>query len=92
MKRRVAVLLALIAILILAGSAIAMSSTNYRLDWFIPMTGGGGGLASSANYAVNVTVGQSVIGASSSTNYQDGLGYWYRGTGPYYLYLPLILR
>jgi hypothetical protein len=94
MRRLTTILLPALALLLLlsAGSALAMSSANYRLDWFTPLTGGGGGPASSANYAINVTVGQSVIGASSSTNYQVGLGYWYRGMGPYYLYLPLIMR
>ena len=66
----------LMILLLLAGSALAMSSPNYRLDWFTPMTGGGGGPASSANYAANFTVGQTVIGASASENYGSGLGYW----------------
>jgi hypothetical protein len=50
---------------------------NYRLDWFTIMTGGGGGPASSATYAANFTVGQTVIGTSASENYGSGLGYWY---------------
>ena len=40
---RTAILLTLVALLLLADSAPAMSSTNYRLDWFTPLTGGGGG-------------------------------------------------
>ena len=92
MRRRVTVLLALTAILLLAGSALAMSSTNYRLDWFTPMTGGGGAPASSASYAVNFTVGQTAIGASSSANYGAGLGYWYGAVAQFRIYLPLVLR
>jgi len=92
MRRRVTILLALTAILLLAGSALAMSSTNYRLDWFTPMTGGGGAPASSASYAVNFTVGQTVIGASSSANYGAGLGYWYGAVAQFRIYLPLVLR
>jgi hypothetical protein len=89
MKR--AMLSLLVVVLLLgAGGVLAMSSTNYRLDWFTPLTGGGGP-ASSANYAVNLTVGQSVIGTSSSTNYAVGLGYWY-GIGRYRTYLPLVVR
>jgi hypothetical protein len=81
-----------VALLLLAGNALAgMSSTNYRLDWFTPLTGGGGGPASSTNYAVNFTVGQSAIGFSASDNYSAGLGYWY-GIEEYRLYLPLVLR
>jgi hypothetical protein len=67
----------LMILLLVAGSALAMSSPNYRLDWFTPMTGGGGGPASSANYAANFTVGQTVIGASASETFGSGLGYWY---------------
>ena len=68
-----------------------MFSDNYRLDWFTPLTGGGGGPASSTHYAVNFTVGQSVIGACSSANYAVELGYW-AGIREYLTYLPLVLR
>jgi hypothetical protein len=64
---------------------------NYRLDWFTPLTGSGGP-ASSANYAVNLTVGQSAIGASSSTNYGSCLGYWCGAAVEYRIFLPLVLR
>jgi hypothetical protein len=76
MKRSITFLI-LIVLLLWAGSALAMSSTNYRLDWFTPMTGGGGGPASSTFYSANLTVGQTVIGASASEHYGSGLGYWY---------------
>ncbi len=77
--------------LLLSGVALAMSSDNYRLDWFTPLTGGGGGPASSTNYAVNFTVGQAVIGASASTNYRGCLGYWC-GEFEYRVFLPLVMR
>jgi hypothetical protein len=71
------ILLLLVAMLMMAGTSLAMSSTNYWLDWFTPMTGGGGGPTSSTNYAANFTVGQTVVGASTSEHYGSGLGYWY---------------
>lgn len=77
---------------LLTGSASAMSSPNYRLDWLNPLTGGGGGPASSANYAVNFTIGQAAVGTANSTNYGVGLGYWYGVTLGGRLYLPLITR
>ncbi len=89
--KRAAILAMLVILLLLAGRALAMSSANYRLDWFVPLTGGGGGPAGSANYAINLTVGQSAIGASNSTNYGACLGYWC-ATGQYRIYLPVILR
>jgi len=93
--KRTALLLTLAVLLLLAGRALAMSSANYRLDWFVPLTGGGGGPASSTNYAVNFTVGQSAIGTSSNT-YRACLGYWCgiaeAAAVSYRIYLPLVLR
>jgi len=78
MKRTSTIMiLILITLLLGVGSALAMASPNYRLDWFTPMTGGGGGPASSTQYAVNFTVGQTAIGASANEHYASGLGYWY---------------
>ena len=89
--KRARLFLILIAFLLLGGSALAMSSANYRLDWFSPLTGSGGA-ASSTNYAVNFTVGQTVIGTSSSAGYGGCLGYWCGGAAEYKIYLPLVLR
>jgi len=88
----VATVSALCLLCLLAGSVLAMSSTNYRLDWFTPLTSGGGGAASSTNYAVNLTIGQAAIGGSSSANYAAGLGYWYGVAMGYKVYLPIVLK
>lgn len=95
MKQK-AILLAVVISLVLAGSALAMSSTNYKLDWFTPLTSGGGGAASSTNYAINLTIGQSATGGTSSANYAAGLGYWY-GIGSsvaqqFQVYLPIVIK
>jgi hypothetical protein len=82
----------LFALLLLAGSALAMRSTNYWLDWYTPLTGGGGGPASSTNYAVNFTIGQTAISSASSSSYQACLGYWCGAVGQWRVYLPLVLR
>jgi hypothetical protein len=91
MMKRLTFLISLVILLLLASSVLAMSSDNYRLDWFTLMTGSGG-KTSSTNYAVNFTVGQTVIGATSGASYEACLGYWC-GTGTEHkIYLPLILR
>ena len=90
--RRTAILLTVLVLLLLASNAGAMSSANYKLDWFTPLTGGGGGPASSTNYAVNFTIGQTVVGASSSASYQVGLGYWYGVAQQFKVYLPIVLK
>ena len=89
--KRAAIFLILVTLLLITSSALAMSSQNYRLEWFTPMTGGGGGAVSSANYAANFTVGQTVIGASASEHNEVGLGYWY-GLLAKTLFLPLVIK
>jgi hypothetical protein len=84
--------LVLLCVLALAGQALAMRSDHYWLDWFTPLTGGGGGPASSAGYAANVTTGQTAIGAAQSAHYAAGLGYWYGIGGRVRIYLPLVVR
>ncbi len=94
MMKRTINFLTLMALLfiLLSGSVRAMSSNGYRLDWFVPLTGGGGA-ASSTHYAVNVTVGQSVIGSPSGSAYQSCLGYWCGATAAKHtIYLPLALK
>ena len=96
MSKRTLIVIAgvLICGLLLSGVVLAMSSDNYRLDWFTPLTSGGGGATDSTNYAIDLTVGQSATGASSSTNYSVCLGYWCGATaaGQSGVYLPLVLR
>ncbi len=92
MKRAVFFLI-LIALLWMASSALAMSSSHYRLDWFTPMTGSGGGPVSSAHYTASFTVGQSVTGASASQHYGSGMGYWYGWlSNKLHIFLPVLAK
>jgi hypothetical protein len=88
----------LLCMFLLTSGVLAMDSDNYQLDWFTPLTGGGGA-ASSTSYAVAFTVGQTASGASSSANYGGCLGFWCKegltvAPAPenYDVYLPLVLR
>lgn len=95
MKRTVFVILASVVVLLLAGQVLAMDSTNYRLDWFTPLSSNAAGAASSTNYAMQFTVGQSAYQTSSSTNYGACWGYWCgsdSAAAAYRIYLPLVLR
>ena len=91
MKRK-AILITLLLLLLFVHGVQAMSSANFALDWFTPLTSGGGGPSTSANYAANVTVGQTVIGASSSPNFGIGMGYWYGLFQQFRVRLPLVQR
>ena len=92
MMKRIAIPIVLLVCLLIAGSALAGSSENYRIDWLTPVTGNGGGTVSSANYTVSFTVGQSVIGSSSSADHEVCLGFWCEVARALKTYLPLILR
>jgi hypothetical protein len=90
--RLIAVVLVLLCLLIVTFSVRAGQSANYRLDWFTPLTSGGGGPANSAHYATNVTIGQTASSASDSANYQAGLGYWSGILQNFFIRLPFIIR
>ncbi len=91
--KRARLFLILIVFLLLTGSVLAISSTNYRLDWFTPLTGTGGRASNSANYVANFTVGQTAVDTASSTNYRGCLGYWCGvDAAEYHIYLPLVSR
>lgn len=93
MKRRdVRVGLLLLLAVSLALGAVAMTSSNYRLDWYTPATSNGGGPIASSNYAVNFTVGQTVIGQSASSNYRADLGYWYGLVRIFRRFLPSVMN
>jgi hypothetical protein len=91
-KHFVAISAALVLVLLISAGALAMSSPNYRLDWFVRLSGGGGGRSSSTSYVADFTVGQAAAGPSSSTGYQAGMGYWY-GTGSQYaIFMPVVSK
>jgi hypothetical protein len=55
---------------------VVSSSAAFQLNW-LSLNGGGAINASSTNYKLGLSVGQSVAGAATSTNYQMGIGFWY---------------
>ena len=83
------VLLALLLLLLLPSSGRAMNSANFRLDWYSPMTGVGG-VSSSPNYSMNLTVGQTVAGLEASPGYAVNLGFWQEWVTP--LFLPIVVK
>jgi hypothetical protein len=91
MKRIKLILILMACLLLITTTGLAMDSTNYRLNWYTPLTSGGGGPLVSTNYAMNMTVGQSVIGRSASSTYRTGLGYW-PGLIENRIHIPMISR
>jgi hypothetical protein len=91
-KLLVALLAGLLVIVLLTGAVLAMSSPSYRLDWFVNLSGAGGGPANSAGYAANFTIGQNAASAAASMNYHAGLGYWAAFPFKFSIYLPVIVK
>ncbi len=92
MKRKI-ILLIVLLILMLAGPVYAMHSDNYQIDWMVPLTSAGSRQTSSTNYTAYVTVGQTVIGNSSSTRQNISLGFWQPNLTPTIrIYLPVLMK
>lgn len=97
MKRRL--ILAVFIVGLVAAGALAVAddssartSAQYDLEWSV--LGGAMGEMNSASFRLNSTLGQTMAGEFSGTNY--GLrvaGYWQEsGAFLRYVYLPIVLR
>ena len=62
------------AVVLLTSLATAQT---YQIDWYV--IGSGGGHSESANYQVNGTIGQPIVGIASSDNYTIEAGFWVGG-------------
>jgi hypothetical protein len=56
--------------------AAAAAPAAYQMNWY-SINGGGAINASSTNYQMGLSVGQSVAGAASGTHYDMRTGFWY---------------
>ena len=63
----------LFACLMVSLPASVLAQT-YQIDWWV--IGSGGGTSQSANYQLSGTVGQPIVGRSSSANYSIEAGFW----------------
>ncbi len=100
MSKRMWHIVLLVCTLLAIGGAAAASAPDYHLDWLVPFTGNGGAPASSAHYAVNLTLGQAALGVSSSPGHQASLGFWAgiavaaapSPTPSHWVYLPVLMK
>jgi uncharacterized membrane protein YuzA (DUF378 family) len=86
--RILALILVLLCSLTLTIVTLAQSSANYDLPWHV--IGSGGSRMSSANYMVNGTLGQLIVGYTKSTNYLISQGFWIQKR--HEIFLPTILK
>ncbi|MCI0331559.1 MAG: hypothetical protein L0196_11570 [candidate division Zixibacteria bacterium] len=61
-------------------SVRSVSPQAFQLNW-LSINGGGAINATSDNYRLGLSVGQSVSGYATSSSYQMGMGFWYGATG-----------
>jgi hypothetical protein len=77
-------LVAVLSILLLTCIA---SAQTYQIDWYV--IGSGGGHSESGTYGIDGTIGQPIVGVSSSASYRIESGFWVGAGAPSgYEYLP----
>jgi hypothetical protein len=54
------------------------SAQNYHIDWYV--IGSGGGHSASGSYQLDGTIGQPIVGKSSSASYTLDAGFWVGAT------------
>ena len=64
----------LILLTILLIAVQSASAQNYQIDWWV--IGSGGGHSQSGSYQLDGTIGQPIVGQSSSPNYRVEAGFW----------------
>jgi hypothetical protein len=76
-----------ILVLIILLIATAIFAQTYQIDWYV--IGSGGGHSESGAYSIDGTIGQPIVGVSSSANYRIEAGFWVGAGAPMgYEYLP----
>jgi hypothetical protein len=92
MRKFKVLVIASVAVLILAGVALAGASAGiYEVPW--DAYSSGGEQMESANYKMISTAGQEMVGGTSSDAYQIGAGFWTTTEEDQLtVFLPLVLR
>ncbi len=85
--KRMALFATALALLMLAGTALAQGTT--AIPWSV--LGGGGGHTEAGGISLDGTIGQPIVGTVSQGNYELCAGFWC-GTAQYLVYLPLVMR
>ena len=80
---------ALLSLLLLPPGSAAQSG-GYDLTW--STIDDGGGTSSNSSYSLAGTISQPDAGALNSGNYTLQGGFWNNLSGPYQVYMPLVLR
>ena len=91
MNKTKILIFSLVVLLLFLASGMAyaaVQASSYSVNWWV--FSGGGAPSSAGSFTMNSSLGQSVIGSSSSTNFSIDHGYWLKGA--YKTFLPLIKK
>ncbi len=80
---------ALVLAALLLVTSVVLAANGYEISRYV--IGGGGRHSEADPYTLDATVGQAVVGVTSSDSYELCAGFWC-GMGEYKVYLPIILR
>jgi hypothetical protein len=61
-------------VILLLTTAIASFAQTYKIDWYV--IGSGGGTSQNSNYQLSGTIGQPIVGISTSSDYKLEAGFW----------------
>lgn len=70
------IVLTLLVILVLAGSTMALTSSNFSVPWLQNLSGSGGSTMKTTYYTADVTIGQTTIFSSHTDKFTAIMGYW----------------
>ena len=80
MKKRIVLPVIVVLGVVGLGAAVALAQGGEAINWWV--VAGGGAPSTGGTAAVNDTVGQPIVGASSSGGVGLGAGYWYGAPAP----------
>jgi hypothetical protein len=90
MKIKIRILLVACGLMLVMGTTL--SAAPQASEIVRSVIGGGGGRLEQSPYALDGTIGQSVVGQSGQTPYDLCAGFWCGAGSHHAVYLPLVLR
>ncbi len=84
--------LAIVAVVLLAGIALAQVGGGFDLSWHVVASGGGSGTMAGSGFTLDGTLSQTAIGPASGGSFTVQQGFWYGLGGPHTVYLPIVLK
>jgi len=92
MRKQMFLVLLLLGMVILLLVGVVFASTEDGFDLNRNVLAGGGGKMSGGSFEISGTVGQNVIGTSSTSGFTVNQGFWYQLSSENWTFLPLTIK